>query len=95
MIYRSQVDLFAEKQYNEKCGLLYPHCAICQYFWPRDTWFVQGVPVSEVPPKSRRFVHEQVFHKDDEVHRSNFDIEEDDLLSCDNCKVSHSLQIIK
>lgn len=36
MTSRTPFDLFAEKQYNEECGRIYPHCAVCQYFWPRD-----------------------------------------------------------
>ena len=31
-------NLFAEKEYNNKCGRLYPFCSICQYFISRERW---------------------------------------------------------
>lgn len=30
------VNLFAEKNHNQKCGKLFPHCCVCQYFLSKE-----------------------------------------------------------
>lgn len=47
------LNLFAEKQHNIRCGKLYPHCSVCQYFVRREIW-MRGTPVEELPERWER-----------------------------------------
>ncbi|CAK5045096.1 unnamed protein product [Meloidogyne enterolobii] len=78
------VNLFAEKTHNSRCGKLFPHCCVCQYFISKEIWNSLP-PVESLPKSSRRYVTDQMFYK--EKHLKNLDLKicEDELLECSNC----------
>jgi hypothetical protein len=81
-------DFATERSFNDKNGVQYPHCAICQYFLPLDTWLSSPTANSERLPKtSRRYLTDQMFWKNREVDKQGFEIEEDELLKCACCRV--------
>jgi len=43
------VNLFAEKTHNSRCGKLFPHCCVCQYFVSKEIW--NSLPPVETLPK--------------------------------------------
>uniref|UniRef100_A0A915EWL1 [Histone H3]-trimethyl-L-lysine(9) demethylase n=1 Tax=Ditylenchus dipsaci TaxID=166011 RepID=A0A915EWL1_9BILA len=90
------VNLFVEKEYNAKCSKSYPHCSVCQYLVPRSCWADQrrqptsnGHPNNNgLPKKSRRFIRNQLFYKDEELSDVGAENEDEDmLLECKNCRV--------
>lgn len=44
------VNLYAEKMHNKRCGRMYPHCTVCQYFVRREYWMGRE-PVEKLPQK--------------------------------------------
>jgi hypothetical protein len=44
------VNLYAEKQHNEKWGKQFPHCSVCQYFFPR-VFLTQRPPLQKLPER--------------------------------------------
>uniref|UniRef100_A0A1I7XPB7 Uncharacterized protein n=1 Tax=Heterorhabditis bacteriophora TaxID=37862 RepID=A0A1I7XPB7_HETBA len=77
------VNLFAEREYNKRVALYWPHCAICQYFHPLH----MSDSTSELPERSSRLVSSLCFTKD-HSRISPIDLTEDILLTCANCSVS-------
>ncbi|KJH48248.1 JmjC domain protein [Dictyocaulus viviparus] len=73
----------AEKLFNQSTALMWPHCAVCQYFQPLHI----TTSCNRIPQRSARLTFGLCFAKD-ERRLPAVDITEDELLTCSNCAVS-------